>query len=423
MTNRRNIFSRFFRLLVMLHKISYAHFTEWNNKRKRKAFAAGIYFLSILPEFVLLAGTFLAARGQDGYVHLVNVPQKVVFYGLASLAVLLSAIPLGFFDDKKICKEVRQELRERPRYWKRAIAVYWAVIFVLYYAKMRDLKMALGDYRSAEEYGREYLILSSDRRDAAFFEPWVTQGLIYARLKNLKSFTECFDVILGLILKKDPAPRMLAMVYKARGLGYSLFEDWKKAYEDFSEAGKILAQYGAGDDELLDNLSSQGMVLTKMKKYKEARKAYRRCAEAYRAKYGKESSQYQETLARLGTVELYLGNKDEGCRLYGQAAQWLQNMVKSQLRYVNSAERGSFWNVAMEKLWTMPFFALQAEATDNAFTEASYNALLFSKSLLLETEKSLQKAIQTEGSPEDLEKFTGRKLSAVFGVFREGKFL
>lgn len=78
MTNRRNIFSRFFRLLVMLHKISYAHFTEWNNKRKRKAFAAGIYFLSILPEFVLLAGTFLAARGQDGYVHLVNVPQKVV---------------------------------------------------------------------------------------------------------------------------------------------------------------------------------------------------------------------------------------------------------------------------------------------------------------------------------------------------------
>lgn len=117
MTNRRNIFSRFFRLLVMLHKISYAHFTEWNNKRKRKAFAAGIYFLSILPEFVLLAGTFLAARGQDGYVHLVNVPQKVVFYGLASLAVLLSAIPLGFFDDKKICKEVRQELRERPRYW------------------------------------------------------------------------------------------------------------------------------------------------------------------------------------------------------------------------------------------------------------------------------------------------------------------
>lgn len=118
-------------MLVMLHKISYAHFTEWNNKRKRKAFAAGIYFLSILPEYVLLAGTFMAARGQDGYVHLANVPQKIVFYGLSGLAMLLMVIPLCFGDDKKICKEVRQELHERPRYWKRALAVYWAVIVAI----------------------------------------------------------------------------------------------------------------------------------------------------------------------------------------------------------------------------------------------------------------------------------------------------
>ena len=123
MTEGKNIFSRFFRILVMLHKIPYAHFTEWNNKRKHKALAAGVYCLSIIPEYVLLAGTFLAARGQDGYVHLVNVPQKIIVYGLVGLAVLLSAIPLGFFDDKKICKEVRQELRKRPRYWKRALAV------------------------------------------------------------------------------------------------------------------------------------------------------------------------------------------------------------------------------------------------------------------------------------------------------------
>lgn len=131
MTEGTNIFSRSFRVLVMLHKIPYAHFTEWNNKRKHKALATGIYFLSILPEFFLLAGTFLAAREHDGYVHLVNVPQKIVIYGLVGLAVLLSAIPLGFFDDKKICKEVRQELRERPRYWKWAIVIYWTVIAAL----------------------------------------------------------------------------------------------------------------------------------------------------------------------------------------------------------------------------------------------------------------------------------------------------
>ena len=128
MTNSRNVFCRFFRTIVMVHKIPHARLTEWNNKRKHKALASGIYLLSILPELLLLNGTLFAAAGQDGYVHLESGWQKAVFYGVSVLAVLLMLIPLGFSDDKKICKEVRQELRERPRYWKRAVAVYWAAI-------------------------------------------------------------------------------------------------------------------------------------------------------------------------------------------------------------------------------------------------------------------------------------------------------
>ena len=66
-------------MLVMLHKIHYTPFTAVTKDRKRKVFATSIYFLRIIPEFVLLAGTFLAERGHNGYVHLVTVPQKIVF--------------------------------------------------------------------------------------------------------------------------------------------------------------------------------------------------------------------------------------------------------------------------------------------------------------------------------------------------------
>ena len=128
MTNSRNVFCRFFRTVVMVHKIPHARLTEWNDKRKHKALASGIYLLSILPELLLLNGTLFAAAGQDGYVHLESGWQKAVFYGVSALAVLLMIIPLGFSNDKKIGKEVRQELRERPRYWKRAVAVYWAAV-------------------------------------------------------------------------------------------------------------------------------------------------------------------------------------------------------------------------------------------------------------------------------------------------------
>ena len=128
MTNSRNVFCRFFRTVVMVHKIPHARLTEWNDKRKHKALASGIYLLSILPELLLLNGTLFAAAGQDGYVHLESGWQKAVFYGVSALAVLLMIIPLGFSNDKKIGKEVRQELRERPRYWRRAVAVYWAAV-------------------------------------------------------------------------------------------------------------------------------------------------------------------------------------------------------------------------------------------------------------------------------------------------------
>ena len=131
MTDSRNVFCRFFYILVMLHKIMHSHFTDWNNKRKRKALGAGIYALTILPELLLLNGTLFAAAGQDGYVHLESDCQKVVFYGVSVLALLLMAIPWGFLDDKKIRKEVRQELRERPRYWKRAMLIYIAAIVAL----------------------------------------------------------------------------------------------------------------------------------------------------------------------------------------------------------------------------------------------------------------------------------------------------
>ena len=131
MTNSRNVFCRFFRTVVMVHKIPHARLTEWNDKRKHKALASGIYLLSILPELLLLNGTLFAAAGQDGYVHLESDWQKVVFYGVSVLALLLMVIPWGFLDDKKIRKEVRQELRERPRYWKRAMVIYIAAIVAL----------------------------------------------------------------------------------------------------------------------------------------------------------------------------------------------------------------------------------------------------------------------------------------------------
>ena len=133
MTNSRNVFCRFFRTVVMVHKIVYVR--HFNRARKQKKWS--VYYISrraygfaILPNLVLLLGTELAQVGSDGQMQpSAHVWQSVVEYTLTGWAFLFMAIPILFDGTHgSLQREVRQELRERPRYWKRAVAVYWAAI-------------------------------------------------------------------------------------------------------------------------------------------------------------------------------------------------------------------------------------------------------------------------------------------------------
>ena len=121
----------FFRTVVMVHKIVYVR--HFNRARKQKKWS--VYYISrraygfaILPNLVLLWGTALAAAGSDGQMQPpAHVWQSVVEYTLTGWAFLFMAIPILFDGTHgSLQREVRQELRERPRYWKRAVAVYWA---------------------------------------------------------------------------------------------------------------------------------------------------------------------------------------------------------------------------------------------------------------------------------------------------------
>ena len=72
MTNSRNVFCRFFRTVVMVHKIVYVR--HFNRARKQKKWS--VYYISrraygfaILPNLVLLLGTELAQVGSDGQMQ------------------------------------------------------------------------------------------------------------------------------------------------------------------------------------------------------------------------------------------------------------------------------------------------------------------------------------------------------------------
>ncbi len=71
------------------------------------------------------------------------------------------------------------------------------------------------------------------------------------------------------------------------------------------------------------------------------------------------------------------------------------------MRLLSSDMRKAYWNDFSNTLFEMPTFAMKAGHTHDEFTSAAYEALLFSKGLLLASEKSIAQIIADEGTADD----------------------
>ena len=85
--------------------------------------------------------------------------------------------------------------------------------------------------------------------------------------------------------------------------------------------------------------------------------------------------------------------------------------MKQLWRYSTPSQREQFWMETLNNLSGMAAFAVKCGNFDSELTETCYNALLFSKSLLLETEKSVVDIIRKEGTDDDIANY--RNLLAV----------
>lgn len=272
------------------------------------------------------------------------------------------------------------------------------VLLSVYYSKMCNMYLEAGDYARAEKYGSESLALGKITR----YTEWIRQGIIYARQNKRKEFEACFRHLKEFAGSMQSEPRECALIYTTRALSYMFFKEWQKAYGDLQTADSILTvRYGEEDSGRLNVLSLMGTALCQMKKPDEARERYQICVRMAQRCFGENSVACSEALEKLAQTEVMLGEKKSGCRLYARSARSLQEYLKSQLRYVSATERESFWNANSENLWNLSAYAVLLDARDNDFTESCYDALLFSKGVLLETEKSLNQVLQEEGSSED----------------------
>lgn len=163
-------------------------------------------------------------------------------------------------------------------------------------------------------------------------------------------------------------------------------------------------------DSLLDTLTSaraRGMrllmvpmyanALANIDDYEAALVQHRRAAGLCEQKTGRMSQDYARSLHRLANCEAFAGHFDDGARHYIDAWHICRDITRQDLMMLPANARGKYWSDINRLVWSMAPFADGAGLNENDFTSATYEALMFSKGLLLAVEQSTGERLRARG--------------------------
>lgn len=232
-------------------------------------------------------------------------------------------------------------------------------------------------------YGRRAsLYAKSGERDSAFkYIPWIV---------NQKAAGQSVNVVSG--------------QYRNRGLAYALLDEYDLAMKDYEYADRLLKQaYPDMDIRRSGILYFKGGVLYKQKKYEEARSCYEEYANLCKHQYGANSTDYADAVYYLANIKAFCGDIEGGQHDFMESVDLLRAILKNDFCYIPAYGKERYWADLSDKFLAMAGFALRSKAFQNRFTLSAYDALLLSKGLLLQTDRSLVETLREEGNQEDLD--------------------
>ncbi len=96
-----------------------------------------------------------------------------------------------------------------------------------------------------------------------------------------------------------------------------------------------------------------------------------------------------------------VGDVDTGVEYATKAIECFISIFKDQMKTMSTDNRNAYWKRFSRYLFQAPLYALEAGLYNDEFTRTAYEALLFSKGLLLASERSMAEVIADEGSAAD----------------------
>lgn len=284
-----------------------------------------------------------------------------------------------------------------------------------YYNSMMNLKQQQRQYKDAIRAAKHYIeqtkILNGRNSDQQY-QAYSKLCTLYALDNDSTRAFACLDSLERGVGHSYQDKEVIASFYNVKGCCYADFKKYDKAIACFDKA------YNTLYDKRTENSPSKfASLLNKseayfmLKRYDDAYAAFSEYVETSRNKYGETSGTYSQALFTLANIEGARGNINEADSLFRMSMNCLLVNMKQLWRYSTPSQREQFWMETLNNLSGMAAFAVKCGNFDSELTETCYNALLFSKSLLLETEKSVVDIIRKEGTDDDIANY--RNLLAV----------
>lgn len=272
----------------------------------------------------------------------------------------------------------------------------------IYHSNLRDLYVESGEYDKALVHNRQaydcYQDIKNESRDKSYIF-YLQAAHIYA-CKNDRE--NCFANLDTLFLKsrslQEPQEQSLPYIFRAQC--HTTFKEYDEALSDYHKADSILAQkYDLTDATRYNMPVMLAGTEYQAKLYPAALKHISIYVQRTLDQYGPHSIQYVTALIRKAKIEALNHNKYEGCEDYKKAVTILKSLVRQRLLCFSTAEREHFWNNIAETLTEMTSYAFEYEEFQSSFTTYCYDALVLTKSFLLQTECSLYDALKRNPDP------------------------
>lgn len=284
-----------------------------------------------------------------------------------------------------------------------------------YYSSMMNLKQQQRQYKDAIRAAKHYIeqtkILNGRNSDQQY-QAYSKLCTLYALDNDSTRAFACLDSLERGVGHSYQDKEVIANFYNVKGCCYADFKKFDKAIACFDKAYNTLYDKRTEDSpSKFASLLNKSEAYFMLKRYDDAYATFSEYVETSRNKYGETSGTYSQTLFTLANIEGARGNINEADSLFRMSMNCLLVNMKQLWRYSTPSQREQFWMETLNNLSGMAAFAVKCGNFDSELTETSYNALLFSKSLLLETEKSVVDIIRKEGTDDDIANY--RNLLAV----------